>query len=73
LVVVFEAPYQVGDHIEIDDHYGEVVDVGGRATRLQTPDDLVAVPNYLAITDTGRSGPRRTSTTSTLCSRSSRT
>jgi small-conductance mechanosensitive channel len=52
LVVVFEAPYQVGDWIEIGDHYGEVVDVGVRVTRLQTPDDdLVAVPNYLAITD----------------------
>jgi len=52
LVVVFEAPYQVGDRVEIDDHCGELVDVGVRATRLQTPDDdLVAVPNYLAITD----------------------
>jgi len=52
LIVVFEMPYQVGDWIELGDHYGEVVDVGVRATRLQTPDDdLVAVPNSLAITD----------------------
>jgi small-conductance mechanosensitive channel len=51
LVIALETPYQVGDRIEIDDHYGTVVDVGVRATRLQTPDDdLVAVPNYLAIT-----------------------
>jgi small-conductance mechanosensitive channel len=52
LVVVFETPYQVGDRVELGDHYGEVLDVGLRATRLQTPDDnLVAVPNYLAITE----------------------
>jgi small-conductance mechanosensitive channel len=52
LVVVLETPYQVGDRIELGEHYGEVVDIGVRATRLRTPDDdLVAVPNYLAITD----------------------
>jgi small-conductance mechanosensitive channel len=51
LVIALETPYQVGDRIEIGDHYGEVVDVGVRATRLQTPEnDLVAVPNYLGIT-----------------------
>jgi small-conductance mechanosensitive channel len=51
LVIALETPYQVGDRIELGDHYGEVVDVGIRATRLRTPDDdLVAVPNYLAIT-----------------------
>lgn len=52
LVIVFETSYQVGDWIEMGGHYGEVVDIGIRSTRLQTPDaDLVAVPNYLAITD----------------------
>lgn len=52
LVIALETPSQVGDRVEIDDHYGTVVDVGIRATRLRTPDDdLVAVPNYLAITD----------------------
>jgi small-conductance mechanosensitive channel len=51
LVVTLETPYQVGDRVEIDDHYGEVVDVGVRATRLRTPDDdLVSVPNYRAVT-----------------------
>nr|WP_283102329.1 mechanosensitive ion channel domain-containing protein [Haloplanus sp. XH21] len=51
IVVSLEMPYQMGDRVEIDDHYGEVIDVGVRATRLQTPDDnVVAVPNYLALT-----------------------
>lgn len=52
VVIALETPYQVGDRVEIDDHYGEVVDVGVRATRLRTPDDdVVSVPNYLAVTD----------------------
>ncbi|MFB6206334.1 MAG: mechanosensitive ion channel family protein [Haloglomus sp.] len=46
LVVVFERPYRVGDKVAIDGHYGEVTDVGLRATRLVTPDDTeVVVPN----------------------------
>jgi small-conductance mechanosensitive channel len=46
LVVVFERSYRVGDKVTLDDHYGEVTDVGLRATRLVTPDDTeVVVPN----------------------------
>jgi small-conductance mechanosensitive channel len=46
LVVVLERPYQVGDKVEMDGHYGEVTDIGLRSTRLVTPDDTaVAVPN----------------------------
>lgn len=46
LVVVFERPYRVGDKVTLGDHYGEVTDVGLRATRLVTPDDTeVVVPN----------------------------
>jgi len=49
LVVVFERPYRVGDKVGLGEHYGEVTDVGLRATRLVTPDDTeVVVPN-LAI------------------------
>ncbi|WP_276260071.1 mechanosensitive ion channel family protein [Haloglomus litoreum] len=46
LVVVFERPYRVGDKVTLGNHYGEVTDVGLRATRLVTPDDTeVVVPN----------------------------
>lgn len=52
LVMIVERPYQVGDKVEIGDHYGEVVDIGIRATRIQTPDDsLVSVPNFVLFTD----------------------
>lgn len=52
LVIIVERPYQVGDKVEIGDHYGEVTDIGIRATQLRTPDDsLVSVPNYFLFTD----------------------
>lgn len=36
----------MGDKIEIDDHYGEVTEIGLRSTRIVTPDDsLVSIPN----------------------------
>jgi small-conductance mechanosensitive channel len=48
LFLVFEKPYQIGDKVKIGGYYGEVSDIGIRATRLVTPDDsLVSVPNYL--------------------------
>lgn len=46
VVVLFEATYRVGDRIQIEDHYGEVVDYGLRAIRLKTPDDnIVTIPH----------------------------
>ncbi|MDG2990675.1 mechanosensitive ion channel family protein [Candidatus Synechococcus calcipolaris G9] len=46
IVALFETPYQVGDRIQIDDHYGEVVGYGLRGIRLQTPDDnTVTIPH----------------------------
>ena len=51
LIIIFEKPYQLGDKVKIGDYYGEVSDIGIRATRLVTPDDnLVSVPNYLIFT-----------------------
>lgn len=47
LVVVLERPYQVGDKVSLGDHYGEVIDIGIRSTRLVTPNDTeVVVPNF---------------------------
>lgn len=47
VVIIFEKPYQIGDKVTIGDKYGEVKDIGIRATRIQTPaDELVSVPNF---------------------------
>jgi len=52
LVLVTERPYQVGDKVTLDDNYGEVVDIGLRATTLRTPDDTaIVVPNDVLFTD----------------------
>jgi small-conductance mechanosensitive channel len=50
LTILFDRPFQVGDKVQIGDHYGEVVEVGLRATRIQTMDDnLVSVPNGMIM------------------------
>jgi len=51
-VIVLENTYQVGDKVEIGEHYGEVSEIGLRATTLITPDDTaVKVPNTTLFTD----------------------
>jgi len=46
IMILFDRPFQVGDKIEVGDHYGEVVKIGLRSTRVITPDDsLVSIPN----------------------------
>lgn len=46
LVVMFDRPFQIGDKIEAGKHYGEVVEIGIRSTKIVTADDsLVTVPN----------------------------
>ncbi len=57
VVITFEKPYQVGDKISIGDYYGEVTDIGLRATKLVTPDDnTVTAPNSLIFNETVASG-----------------
>ncbi len=52
-VIVLDKPYQVGDKVRIDDHYGEVRDIGLRATRLVSPDDsLISVSNQKVLSQT---------------------
>jgi MscS family membrane protein len=46
ITIIFDRPFKVGDKVSIGEHYGEIVEVGLRSTRLVTPDDnLVSVPN----------------------------
>tara|TARA_R110000868_G_scaffold37111_14_gene131630 strand:- start:40472 stop:41401 length:930 start_codon:yes stop_codon:yes gene_type:complete len=45
-IIIMDRPFQVGDKIEVDGHYGEVTEIGLRSTRIVTPDDsLVSIPN----------------------------
>lgn len=46
VVSAFEQPYRPGDWVEIDGHYGEVVNVGMRTVALVTvDDDYITVPH----------------------------
>ncbi len=46
IMLLFDRPFQVGDKIEVGKYYGEVLEIGLRATRIVTPDDsVVTVPN----------------------------
>jgi small conductance mechanosensitive channel len=46
VVALYERPYRVGDWIEVDGAYGEVIYVGLRMLRLVTPDDtMVTIPH----------------------------
>lgn len=57
IVIIFEKPYQIGDKITIGEDYGEVTDIGIRATKLVTPgDSLVSVPNYMLFSQAVSSG-----------------
>lgn len=46
IALIIDRPFKVGDKIDSGDHYGEVIEIGLRTTRLVTPDDsMVSVPN----------------------------
>jgi small-conductance mechanosensitive channel len=57
VVIIFEKPYQIGDMVTLGDKYGEVKDIGIRATRIQTPgDEQVSVPNFTIFAQPVTSG-----------------
>ncbi|MEN6397226.1 MAG: mechanosensitive ion channel domain-containing protein, partial [Methanoregula sp.] len=57
VVIIFEKPYQIGDKVAIGDRYGEVTEIGIRATRIKTPaDEQVSVPNYTIFAQPVTSG-----------------
>lgn len=46
MALILDRPFQVGDKIDSGKYYGEVIEIGLRATRLVTADDsVVSVPN----------------------------
>ncbi len=52
ILILFDRPFQVGDRVRFGDTYGEVVEIGLRATRILTLDDaLVSIPNNLFLND----------------------
>lgn len=57
LILLFDRPFQVGDRVSFEGHYGEIRSIGLRAVRLVTLDDnLITIPNSKFITDVVSSG-----------------
>lgn len=57
ILLLFDRPFRVGDRVEFDGTYGEIVSIGLRTVRLVTLDDnLVTIPNSRFITDVVSSG-----------------
>lgn len=52
IVALYERPYRVGDWIEVDGAYGEVIYVGLRMLRLVTPDDTVVTVPHIKLWQT---------------------
>lgn len=46
LIIIFERPIKVGDRIQLDDLYGDVINISSRTTTIHTNDNIsVIVPN----------------------------
>lgn len=46
IMIILDRPFQVGDKIQVGEHYGEVQSIGLRSSRIVTPDDsVVSIPN----------------------------
>lgn len=57
VLLLFDRPFRVGDRVEFDGTYGEILSIGLRTVRLNTLDDnLVTIPNSRFITDIVSSG-----------------
>lgn len=46
IMLILDRPFQVGDKISFNEHYGEVIQIGLRSSRIVTPgDSMVTIPN----------------------------
>ncbi|MEN6443055.1 MAG: mechanosensitive ion channel domain-containing protein [Methanoregula sp.] len=45
-IIAVDKPFRIGDRVQIDTHFGDVISIGPRSTRIKTLDNLfVTVPN----------------------------
>ncbi|MEI8320423.1 MAG: mechanosensitive ion channel domain-containing protein [Alphaproteobacteria bacterium] len=53
IVLLIDKPFQVGDRITFQEHYGEIIRIGLRSVKLLTLDEsIVTIPNQRFISDT---------------------
>lgn len=52
VIILLDAPFQVGDRVQFGSTYGEVVEIGLRTVKINTLDDnLVSIPNNKFLTE----------------------
>jgi MscS family membrane protein len=45
-IITMDKPFKVGDRVQIDSYYGDIINIGPRSTRLRTLDyQIVTIPN----------------------------
>lgn len=57
LILLFDQPFQVGDRVTFQGHYGDIVSIGLRSVRLLTlGHDTITIPNSVFLTEAVASG-----------------
>ena len=57
LMIMIDRPFQVGDRLEFNGQYGDVMSIGLRSVRINTlNDDVVTIPNNKFLNDITKSG-----------------
>jgi len=57
VTILLDRPFQVGDRVTFEGHYGEIINIGLRSVRMMTLDDtLITIPNNNFLTEAVASG-----------------
>lgn len=57
LTIMIDRPFQVGDRVTFDGHYGDIVTIGLRSVRMNTlNDDIITIPNNKFLNEVVSSG-----------------
>lgn len=57
LTVMIDRPFQVGDRVTFEGHYGDIITIGLRSVRMQTlNDDIITIPNNKFLNEVVVSG-----------------
>lgn len=57
ITVVIDRPFQVGDRVTFEGHYGDIIEIGMRSVRMRTlSDDIITIPNNKFLNEVTTSG-----------------
>ena len=57
LTIMIDRPFQVGDRVTFEGHYGDIIAIGLRSVRMQTlTDDIITIPNNKFLNEVAMSG-----------------